>query len=314
MSHETTPLVGAAERVPLDVAATLVVDLAFLAGPVGPLRFALAAPLLFVLPGYAVVCALFPTADGLDRLERAALALPASLAVLVAVGLVLSATGVGLVAPTVVSTLSAVVVGGGLATALRRDRTAVDGSLGEVLGGDRPSAFDGLRALPDRLGRDAETAATLVLVVAAALATVAVGLGVAVPPETGGHDSLHLLTEGADGALVAGGYPETLARGESATLVVGVDNEFDEARTYTVVVLVERLAGDTVVERTELDRLSGRVGPGERWTRRHRVTPPTAGEDLRLSYLLFVGDPPADPTRADARHATHIWVTVEAAA
>jgi hypothetical protein len=93
-----------------------------------------------------------------------------------------------------------------------------------------------------------------------------------------------------------------------------VDSEFDAARSYTVVVQLERVGADgSVVDRVELDRLSATVGAGERWTRRHAVTPPTTGENLRLSYLLFVGDAPAEPTRADARHATHLWVTVEAA-
>ena len=82
--------------------------------------------------------------------------------------------------------------------------------------------------------------------------------------------------------------------------------------SYTVVVQLERVGADgAVVDRIELDRLSATVAPGERWTRQHEVTPTTTGEDLRLSYLLFVGDAPADPTREDARHATHVWVTVE---
>jgi uncharacterized membrane protein len=319
VSHETTPLAVAAAHVPASaavlVAATLVVDLALLAYPAGPVRFALAVPLLFVLPGYALVCALFPTTEtDLDGLERAALALPASLAALAVVGLVLSVAGVGLSLLTVVSALSLVVGSGAVVTALRRDRSAAGRSLADVFRRDAAdSVVDELVALRDRLGRDAGTAATVVLAAAVVLAALSVGVGLAVPPDADGHDSLHLLTEGADGELVAGGYPDTLARGESVTLVVGVDNDFDAARSYTVVAVLERVEGDAVVERTELDRLSARVGPGERWTRRHRVTPPRTGEDLRLSYLLFVGDPPADPTRADARHATHLWVTVEAA-
>jgi uncharacterized membrane protein len=318
MSHGTSRLLDlAVERVPTDLVAvvlvTVAVDLGLLWLAPGPLRFLLALPLLFVLPGYALVCGLFPARASvrgvdLDGLERAALSVPASLAVLAAVGLAMTGAGAVIVAENVLAALSLVVLWGAFVAVLRRRRVSEDQRYDPTLAG----AVAGVRAAVARLDGGAETGATLALAGAMVVAAASLGVGFAVPPESPGHDSLHLLTEGAEGGLVAGGNPDTMERGEPATFVVGVDNEFGESRSYTVVVQLERVGADgAVVDRIELDRLSATVAPGERWTRQHEVTPTTTGEDLRLSYLLFVGDAPADPTREDARHATHVWVTVE---
>jgi uncharacterized membrane protein len=318
MSHGTSRLVDVAiERVPTDlfvvVLATVAVDLSLLFLVPGPTRFLLALPLLFVFPGYALVSGLFPSTASvrgvdLDGLERVALSVPASVTVLVAVGLATTGAGTVLVAENVLAALSLVVLWGAFVALLRRRRVPDDRRYDPTVTG----AVSGVRTAAARVDGGAETGATVALAVAMVIAGATVGFGIAVPPESPGTDSLHLLTEGADGGLVAGGYPETMERGEPTTLILGVDNGFDESRSYTVVVQLERVGADgAVVDRTELDRLSATVGSGERWTRRYEVTPPTAGERLRLSYLLFVGDAPADPTRDDARHTTHIWVTVE---
>lgn len=318
MSHGTSRLVDIAiERVPTDlvvvILATVAVDLGLLWLAPGPARFLLALPLLFVFPGYALVSGLFPSTASvrgvdLDGLERVALSVPASIAVLVAVGLATTGAGAVLVAENVLAALSLVVLWGAFVTFLRRRRVPDDRRYDPTVTG----AVSGVRSAAARVDGGAETGATLALAGAMVVAAATVGIGLAVPPESPGSDSLHLLTEGADGGLVAGGYPESMERDEPTTLVVGVDNGFDESRSYTLVVQLERVAEDgSVVDRTELDRLSATVGSGERWTRRHEVTPPTTGERLRLSYLLFVGDAPADPTRDDARHVTHLWITVE---
>jgi uncharacterized membrane protein len=40
------------------------------------------------------------------------------------------------------------------------------------------------------------------------------------------------------------------------------------------------------------------------------VTPRTTGERLRLQYLLYLDDPPENPTAENAYRSVHHWVNV----
>jgi len=42
----------------------------------------------------------------------------------------------------------------------------------------------------------------------------------------------------------------------------------------------------------------------------HTVAPTLPGERLRLVYLLYKGDPPAEPTVENAYREVHLWVNV----
>lgn len=75
---------------------------------------------------------------------------------------------------------------------------------------------------------------------------------------------------------------------------------------------VEQVDNETnVLEREELDRFSSpEIANNETWQHTHNIQPTMIGEELRLRYLLYKGDPPRDPTRANAYRDLHLWIDV----
>jgi uncharacterized membrane protein len=317
---------GVARYVPAD--AVLVVALVGLANAavlVSPLRETavrplVAIPLSFFLPGYAVVAALFPrrgevesrpageaTGRRIDWVERLGLSFGASLAVLPLVGLAYASVTWPASPAGVAAALGAVAVAGMAIATVRRwqlppesrfrlpTRRWIDGIRGS-LGGTPIGALS-----------------SVLLAAAVVLAVGGLGYAVAVPNDGSSYTGATLLTE-QGGEFVASDYPTDLESGDPAELVLSLENAEGESMEYTVVVALERTSDDggetEVVEREELDRFSVSVDAGETTFERHEFTPGTAGEDLRLSYYVYVGDPPAEPSPENAYRHLFLWVDV----
>jgi uncharacterized membrane protein len=315
-----------AQRVPFDLLAVVGLALATvglgLGGEPSPLRVVLGYLFVFLLPGYALVSALFPerpvpdedaVIDGLHNVGggvRLVLSVALSVFVTPIAGILHSFSPMGIALETVLPTLAAFTVVAAAAAAYRRY--------------DRPPArrfgfqlLTWLRAAVGWLRTDGEgerVDLALNVLLALGLVTATVGLGAAVATSANGerYTAFGLLTETPTGELVARDYPETLVVGESEPLHLLVTNHEDATVSYVVVVELQRLAGATVVESTELDRLSRTLAPDGTWETTHEVTPTgeLTGEDLRLTYLLYAGAPPAEPSLANAYRSAHIWVDV----
>lgn len=67
----------------------------------------------------------------------------------------------------------------------------------------------------------------------------------------------------------------------------------------------------SVTEREELDRVSTTPEHGETWQEEYPVTPTMTGEGLRLTFLLYDGEVPVEPTRENAYRELHLWIDVE---
>jgi len=249
-----------------------------------------------------------PTSTTLAGGERVVLGLCGSLAVLPVVGVLVSSGGAGLGTPADATVLSLlVVVGMGVGCARRaavpeRRRFRVPWPSRSWV----TDAVDGQSRLNAVL--TAVTAASLVL----AGSVLAVGL-LAPAPGPGYTDlSLHTRTDGGD--LVSGNYPEELTVGETATVAVAVDNREDSTETYSLVVRVQRTDTDgetpTVVGGRSVDRRELTVADGQRVTETVAVTPRTAGEDVRVVYLLYRDGVPERPTVDNAYRATYLWIDV----
>ncbi len=114
---------------------------------------------------------------------------------------------------------------------------------------------------------------------------------------------MYILTEDDDGDLVADGYPTAVGAGESAEIVVGVDNNEHRTVEYTLVVVeqdVEIVPNETatdssdppvnetvVTEQNELDRFETRLEHNESWHHSHEFEPTITGDDTRIVWLLF---------------------------
>lgn len=284
------------------------------------LRLVLGLPFVLFLPGYAFVAALFPEAAddsvtgkdrGIDRIERIALSVGMSIAIVVVSGLGLNFTPWGIRLVPLVLTISTFTIGCTIIAARRRwelplkERFSVPYYKWITAGQSEIFESD----------NRTDAALNVVLALSLLLALGSVGFAVAVPQDSETFTEFHLLTENDDGELVADDYPEEFVRGQAQSVIVGIENNEHETVEYTIVVQLERVEEDgeksEIVERDELDRFSTTLKHEETWRAEYRVVPTMTGEQLRLTFLLYDGDVPEEPTHENAYRELHLWIDVE---
>ncbi|MHC3437932.1 DUF1616 domain-containing protein [Natrialbaceae archaeon A-gly3] len=313
LREATTTRLESLFRYPGDLAVTSVVALlayylVTTLEPGGELRILAALPLVLFLPGYALVSVLFPTRGrviatgegtrrGVDVAERLGLALAVSIALVPIVVIALSLS-VGVTPETTAGAFAGLAVALAQLGVVRRLR---------IPHTDRFS-LSSVR-LFDRTGETGAlaTASTLVLVVAIVVAGTAFAFAFVSPGAAGGFTQLGLYTE-EDGELVAGGFPSAVEPGESIPVVVDVENQEGEDRTYTAVVQQQLLEDEEVVERTTLEAFTLEVEDGESVATEREITPTVEAEDVRVVVLLYEDDVPAEPARDTADEDTFFWV------
>lgn len=282
------------------------------------LHLVLGLPLVLFVPGYVTTCALFPadslgalvgegngsrTADGV--VERLVFAIGLSLAIVPILGHVLVATPGRFSGPKLLAAVTAfTVVMGVVAIARRRVSSVSRDSEGTIL----PSRDDVVGFF--RTGPSNVTLAFVLLGALFAAGSVSFAIAGSVDRES--YSELYLLAQNDSGELQATDYPQRYTVGEPRPLVVVVENHEGAARNYTVVAQLQRVDDETgaVTERERLGLFRGRVPAGGEFRRTHRVQPTVAGDDLRLTYLLYEGSAPAEPTIENADETVYLWVTV----
>ncbi|MDG5819749.1 DUF1616 domain-containing protein [Natronococcus sp. A-GB7] len=330
---------GQRRRLPADLAVVLAVTVlinAFVFVPVvreTPLRRPLGLAFLLFVPGYALIAALFPEADGslaggepseetatgflptsmpsgIDWIERLALSFGSSVALvpLIALGLNLTVGTLGL--ESVVLALTGFTVVAAAVANERRlelppdERFAVPYREWYRLG--RQSVFE-----PEtRFDGVLNVALALSLVLAAAT----LSFGIAFPPQGEQFSSIALLAEDDDGEYVAAGYQTAFTEGESAEFVIDIGNHERETTDYTVVVLeqaTDTADGETVVtEQRELDRLETTIAHGDSAALPFELAPTLTGDDVRIVWLLYGGDVPDQPSTGTTDYYVHLWIDV----
>lgn len=274
------------------------------------LEWVLGVPFLLVVPGYALVSAQLGSSDdglagratdetGLSTtpVVRVALAIPASIVVVATVAVVLSGTvGVGL--PNAVWAIAGVTLVGAVVAGYRRRR--------------RPRE---LRAAPLRtawIGArrtfDGSTLYSLAMAVALVALVASIAFAGATGPDREAYTEFYVLTEDANGDLVANDFPASVAAGDAVPLHLAVENHEADQRSYDVVVRSVRNGSGTA---TTLDRFEIGVEAGQRAVVERSITPQTPGEDTRIEFLLYKGAAPADPDGSAADISLLLTVDVE---
>ncbi|RDI69691.1 DUF1616 domain-containing protein [Halopelagius longus] len=315
--------------VPADLAAVLGVTLLTVAVVFlptvreTPIRIVVGLGFVLFVPGYAFVAALFPErgpelhsddegtdAEGIDVLERVALSFGTSIAIAPLVGLALNFTLLGLRLTPIVATLSAFIAVMVFVAVQRRSELSPEDRFYVPYRRWVASARDGL-VRPDTR---TDMGLNVLLAVSVLLAAGSVGYSVATTPDGSTFSELYLLTEDESGELVADDYPTEFTRGESKPLVVGVENHERTTQSYTVVSVLQRVSVEnnttTVLEQQRLQEFQPTLEHNETWRQRHSVEPTMSGDRLRLVYLVYRGDAPADPTVENAYRETHLWINV----
>ncbi|ADJ14078.1 DUF1616 domain-containing protein [Halalkalicoccus jeotgali] len=281
-----------------------------------PVRTVARALFVGFVPGYALLTALFPRSptgpktEGsrfrIGHLERAALSIAAScgLLVLIARG---APAGIGGSSTTLGILVVLSVAFGGIGAIRRLSLTPA-----ERFGRPAVAWIDAVGSLgPSR--SDGSPVAAVAVGVAVLVVLSTLGVAYAMGPVQGdGYTELYLLQEGANGT-VSEEYPDELTVGQEEPLVVGIGNEEGVTTTYTVVIQLQEVGTEgeqSVQSASELDRFEVTLESGETVENEHVVTPDRAGENLRLTYLLYTGTPPETIDGSEAYRSAYVWVNV----
>jgi uncharacterized membrane protein len=276
----------------------------------GIARAGLGLTLVLFLQGYAVVAALFPAqpADSEEWVaRRVALPFGVSLALLPLLGLAFNTVSLPYTPPSVLGVTGAITLVGLLVAGRRRVNLPADkqgqSALSAWLGGLDRSLFR---------GPTADLLVNALTVVAVVTAMAGLVFAVVAPAPSPSYARFSVLTENASGELVASGYPTNFTGGEGQDVVVEIENQGQTDQQYTVVAQLQRFdaAEDTVTERSRLSTLNQTVGSGETWNGPLTVTPEMTGQRMRLAFLLYEEDVPANPTLDSAQEHLFLWVNV----
>lgn len=300
-------------------------------GVTGLPRLALVVPLVTVLPGYAFVALLFPTAGshtvrtvdenrtglsnplpskhGVDSVERFVFAVISTLFIVPVVALLTAVTPWGITVRPLLFGLAGVTVLCTVGGLVRRRRLPAESrytpQFAQVIenltysGGGTPFGQTESR---HRLFNVALGASLLVL-------ASSVGYAAVNPPQAGGFTEFYV-----DSGTVTGDtqsmYPSQYVAGETRTLPVTVSNQEHERQTYEVVVEIQRVNGTEVQESTHEGSRTISLAHNESTTAEFPVSPEQRGSDRRLLVSLYRGEAPADLDPETAYRTLRLPITV----
>lgn len=317
------------------VASTVPAALIYLGVDRTALRLAAGVPLVLLLPGYALVSALFPearedcdppltreTGEGIEKamrtrlrgltgIDRLGLAVALSAALTPGIALfhyVASGSFEALELAVGLTALTWAFVSMALA---RRLRLPADHRFVVSLGWpgavyDRYFVAESPHmrtSNPHEASSARDVALNVLLVGTLLVALTTAGYAFTQPPGDERFDELAVLTQDDDGEYVAANYPDDLSSGRS--LHVAVANQRDYPREYVLRATLEVVDDEgNVVERDVQTTRELELSPGERTYVEHDLEPTLDGERLRLRYTLEFAD-----RETDAPHrSVHVWI------
>ena len=248
----------------------------------GAIRVVLGLPFVLFLPGYTLIAALYPRADDLDGVERLALSLGLSIAVVPLIGLGLNYTPWGIrLSPILISLSLFIIAMAGIAIIRRRGLAA-------------EQAFRIPFEVPlQQWGRAARLDRALAVLLGLAVIALGVSIYVAATRGTGERfTEFYILGPGGK----AEGYPTQVVAGRPNTITTGVIDDEGRSTSYRIDVTVN---GQPAGTPTALQLASK-----QKWEQPLQFTAAQAGTHEEVQFLLYrSGD--AQPYRQ-----LHLWVDV----
>jgi uncharacterized membrane protein len=250
--------------------------------------------LIFFIPGYALLAALFPRKADITHVERVAFSLVLSVIIVGGMSFLASYTPLGLRAAPVVAVVSIFVLLTTVSAYVRRRSLPVEQRFAVSV----PRISGANRALPwEKLDGKLEKTLAIALVLVSVVALSATIYLAAAP--TGGEAYTALYILGPNGK--AQDYPSQFRLGEEKSVIVGVSNHEQRAMDYTLVTTLNGNASSSTLSAESLH-----LANDETWERPVTIRPDRIGEDMQLSFLLY-GYNDTTPLQT-----THLWVNVTA--
>jgi uncharacterized membrane protein len=262
--------------------ATVALLVAILLAPNSSARIVLGLPFVLFFPGYVLIAALYPRHSDLEGVERVALSLGLSLAVVPLIGLVLNYTPWGIrLTPILVSLALFIAVCSAAAVRQRMRHSAEERFAGDI----RP-LLQAVRSLP-----------WFSLALAAGVIGVLLFAGFRFGVLGGsrvGETFTEFYVLGPGGR--ADGYPRRLLVGEPGQVIVGVINHEGHTARYRVEVQagVDRLASEGTFALTDGEKREDRVA----------IVLRRPAKQVKVEFVLFL-EGAAGPYRK-----LHLWVDV----
>lgn len=267
----------------------IIMVLALVLGPVveltaGPFRIILGAIFLLIFPGYTLLAAIFARKDSLQGVERVALSLILSVAIVPLVGLILNYTPWGIRPEPIFITIASFTCIASLLALFRRSRLPRSERFEPRINLKLPHWGSTTRL---------DKALSFVLLLAIMGAIGALVYVVTAPRAEENFTDFYILGSGD----MMQDYPQELVLGEQAEVTLGIVNHEHEHANYNIRV---RWDGETAQE----------IGPigladEEEWRERVVLIPPKAGDDQKVEFLLYKGE-------GDEPYlALHLWVDVK---
>ncbi len=245
------------------------------------LRIILGLLFLFLLPGYALVSALFPRRTDLDGLERLGLGIGVSIAVTVSIAVLLNYSPWGIQFGSVVISVGSFILLASLVILYRF--------------GDIPPTDWFVRLDAKLIGQPSVLNVFGFVALLILLATVfGIGAYLGTSPERQENFSQFYVL-GATGN--ADDYPSEITADQPVTVMMGVVNHEHEALGYRV----EQQMSDGV----NVPIATFQLGHGEKWEQPHVFILTRPGDDQRITFLLYKEDE-VSPYRS-----LHLWITVK---
>lgn len=281
--------------IPIVVALVLLADLFALVPELAstPIRMMLGLIMVLFLPGSALVAALFPAKDDLDGIERLALGLGLSFAIVPLIGLGLNYTPWGIRLIPILLSLSVFTLFMCTVAIYRRSHLpsekAFSVSSGEVYGFLKAPLSDQPESRLDRI-------LTIILTVSVLASVVALAY-VVIPPKQG-EKFTEFYILGMDGK--ANNYTTEYTIGDNGEVIIGVVNHEYERVKYTMDI---RLNNDSLSIPSTVRSFS--LGHNDTWERPVVFAPNSVGDNMKLEFLLYKNDDLTVPYRD-----LHLWVNV----
>lgn len=226
-------------------------------------RIILGVIFLLVFPGYSLMAALFPTKEGMQGVERAALSLVLSFAIVALTGLVLNYTPWEIRLTPIVVSISVIIIAASLIALWRRKRLPEDEKFNSLI-------IINISMPEWRSTSKLEGALTVGLVIAIIGAIATLAWVISEPKDNETFTDFYPL--GPEGMME--NYPQEVLLGEESSVILGMKNHENEPTSYTVSVTFD---GEEVQE----------IGPvylanEEEWRQEFVLSVGKVGEDQKV--------------------------------
>ena len=277
------------------------------------IRVIFTVPVILFIPGYVLIAALFPEKKSIDGIERFALSVGLSIAVVPLIGLVLNYTPFGIRLNPIVISLVLFTLIMMIITLYRRARLSDEEKFAVPFEKVKPALKEEL--FPKGQGKF-DKALSIILIIAILVAAVTTVFVIAFPKDGEKFTEFYIL--GAD--KMADDYPKKFPVNSQQFVWIGIGNHEYRDVTYTVETLLLNAEWDSATNSSvihasmPLDRFEVSVLDNTTYLEKYYFSVPYTGYN-RLEFLLYNETVPSASASAEEKMDSsyrdlHLWIKV----